>query len=123
MVQAVGILGEQTGWSGLSASQNAMLHAALMRYGVPQPAAAQETQVQAAQKSERVAPVEQVSRPRDVAHQPQQQKTVDGAVMTAIRSAVSSFQSNQNGNFAEILRSKLDDAGIDSSKTVVDYYV
>ena len=117
MVEAVGILGETTGWSGLSATQNAMLHAALAKYAAhapPEPAKAPKT--------EQVEPVRETSRSQLQGHEPQRQKAMDGAVMSAIRSAVASYQTAGNGDFAQILRSKLDDAGIDSSKSVVDYY-
>ncbi len=117
MVEAVGILGETTGWSGLSATQNAMLHAALAKYAtqaVPEP--------KEAPKSEKVEPVREASRSQLQGHEPQRQKTMDGAVMSAIRSAVASHQTSGSGDFAQVLRSKLDAAGIDSSKSVVDYY-
>lgn len=117
MVEAVGILGETTGWSGLSATQNAMLHAALAKYAghaAPEP-------VQAP-KSDKVEPVQEASRSQMQGHEPQRQKAMDGAVMSAIRSAVASYQTGGDGDFAKILRGKLDAAGIDSSKSVVDYY-
>ncbi|MCP4206848.1 MAG: hypothetical protein GY767_07360 [Shimia sp.] len=117
MVEAVGILGETTGWSGLSATQNAMLHAALAKYaGQP----VQEPKV--APKSEKVEPVKETSRSQLQGYGPQGQKTLDSAVMSAIRSAVASYKSSGNENFVQVLRSKLDAAGIDSSKSVVDYY-
>ncbi|WP_412552159.1 hypothetical protein [Shimia sp. MIT1388] len=117
MVEAVGILGETTGWSGLSATQNAMLHAALAKYaGQP----VQEPKE--APKSEKVEPVQEAARSQLQGHEPQRQKTMDGAVMSAIRSAVASYQTSGGNDFAQVLRSKLDAAGIDSSKSVVDYY-
>ncbi len=117
MVEAVGILGETTGWSGLSATQNAMLHAALAKYAGQPMAVPVESP-----KTEVVQPVQRVEQPPRPANEPQRGRTVDGAVMSAIRSAVSSYQMAENGNFAAILKDKLDAAGIDSSKSVVDYY-
>ncbi|WP_294228254.1 hypothetical protein [uncultured Shimia sp.] len=117
MVEAVGILGETTGWSGLSATQNAMLHAALAKYAgqaVPEPVKAPS--------SEKVEPVKEASRSQLHGHEPQRQNAMDGAVMSAIRSAVASHRASGSDDFAQVLRSKLDAAGIDSSKSVVDYY-
>ncbi|MDA5557190.1 hypothetical protein [Shimia sp. MMG029] len=117
MVEAVGILGETTGWQGLSATQNAMLHAALAKYSGQAPQVPVESS-----KAETVQPVQQAQQTARTANEAQRNRTVDGAVMTAIRSAVASYQRADNGNFAEILKSKLTDAGIDTSKSVVDYY-
>ncbi|MBO9397785.1 hypothetical protein J7399_16435 [Shimia sp. R9_1] len=117
MVEAVGILGETTGWHGLSATQNAMLHAALAKYSGQAPQVPVESP-----KTEVVQPVQQAAQTQRPAHETQRNRAVDGAVMSAIRSAVSSYQNAQNGNFATILKDKLDAAGIDTSKSVVDYY-
>jgi hypothetical protein len=117
MVEAVGILGETTGWSGLSATQNAILHAALAKYAVQ--AAPEPT---TASKSEKVEPVKETSRIQLQGHEPRRQNAMDGAVMSAIRSAVASHRASGSDDFAQVLRGKLDAAGIDSSKSVVDYY-
>ncbi len=117
MVEVVGILGETTGWSGLSATQNAMLHAALAKYAVqaaPEPAKAPNP--------EKVEPVKEASGSQLHGHEPQRQNAMDGAVMSAIRSAVASHRTSGGDDFVQVLRSKLDAAGIDSSKSVVDYY-
>ncbi|MBO9478830.1 hypothetical protein J7382_14880 [Shimia sp. R11_0] len=117
MVEAVGILGESTGWGGLSASQNAMLHAALAKYAGQPAVAPQEPS-----KPQEVPPIRELVRASRGQNEAQQHKAVDGAVMSAIRSAVTSFERSGGGDFAKVLKAKLDDAGIDSSKSVVDYY-
>lgn len=117
MVEAVGILGETTGWHGLSATQNAMLHAALAKYSAQAPQVPTESP-----KTEVVQPVQQAQQTARAGNEVQRGRTVDGAVMSAIRSAVSSYQMADNGNFAAILKDKLDAAGIDTTKSVVDYY-
>ncbi|GAA6181411.1 MULTISPECIES: hypothetical protein [unclassified Shimia] len=117
MVAVVGILGETTGWSGLSATQNAMLHAALSKY-----AGQSAVEPPPPPKAEKVEPVRETSRSAPTANEAQRRNQMDSAVMSAIRSAVASHQNSEGGDFAKVLKGKLDAAGIDTTKSVVDYY-
>lgn len=118
MVEAVGILGENTGWGGLSASQNAMLQAAMAKYGGPQMPDIKESKA-----SEQIKPVQAMSDTAQNAREHRGSSTMDGTVMQAIAAAVAVHSSAGNsGNFARVLARELEGAGIDSSKSVIDFY-
>ncbi len=118
MVEAVGILGETTGWGGLSASQNAMLQAAMAKYGGPQMAEPTETK-----PSEQIKPVQAVADTARSAREHRGSSTMDGTVMQAIAAAVAAHGSGgSSGNFARVLARELEGVGIDSSKSVIDFY-